>query len=168
MITQDRLMQILIKGRYECYARKSTDYNPYVKSDLYDWKFTLPIDNYSFTDAYRGFNPYSGVEYIYVDQIKLPIWSCDYIGYVNLDSIMSAEAIYAFLKEARGVHLMNCQGNLFFDYEYENEFLRYKTYFQGNLAGLLQKEEFFYKNKLVAQQLSAGRLNEQLLRNPSR
>ena len=158
MITQDKLMQILIKGRYECYARKSADYNPYIKSDLYDWEFRLDIGEFLFTDSYRGFNPYSGVEYIYEAQAKMPLWFCDYIGYVNPNADVSADKIYAFLKEARGKHLMNCQGNLFSDYAYGNGVLRYKTCFQGNLTGLLQREEFFFKNKLVAQQFSAGRL----------
>jgi hypothetical protein len=64
MISLDKLMRILIKGRYECYIKKSADYNPYVKSDLYDWEFKLPINGFVFIDAYRGFNPYSGVEYV--------------------------------------------------------------------------------------------------------
>jgi hypothetical protein len=54
------------------------------------------------------------------------------------------------------------KGNLFADFNYEHGYLTYKTYFQGNLTGLLQKEELFFKNELVAQQLSAGRLKESL------
>jgi hypothetical protein len=52
----------LITGRMECYIKKSPSYNPYTKSDLYDWTFKLETDDLIFTDSYRGFNPYSGVE----------------------------------------------------------------------------------------------------------
>lgn len=102
MISQDKLMQILIKGRHECYIKKSSDYNPYVKADLYDWEFMLPIEGFVFTDAYRGYNPYGGVEYVYRSQDELPIWSCDYIGYVSQNPKVTADKIYEFLKEARG------------------------------------------------------------------
>ena len=55
MISQDKLMQILIKGRFVCYIRKSFDYNPYKKSVLYDWEFKTEINGFTFTDSYRGF-----------------------------------------------------------------------------------------------------------------
>ena len=97
-----------------------------------------------------------------MNQAKVPIWSCEYIGYVNSASIISASEVYPFLKEARGAYLMNCRGDLFSDFNYENGFLQYKTYFQGDQIGLLQKEEIFFKSELFAQQLSAGRLTEPL------
>ena len=158
MISRDKLMQILIKGRYECYIRKSADYNPYVKSDPYDWEFKLPINGFIFSDAYRGFNPYSGVEYVYKSLDELLVWTCDYVGYVNQDAIVPADRVYEFLKEARGAHLLNCNGNLFSDYSFESELFRYETHFHGDIRGLLQKENFFFEDRLVAQQMTAGRL----------
>ena len=158
MISQDKLMQILIKGRYECYIKKSIDYNPYVKSNLYDWEFKLPIIGFIFTDAYRGFNPYSGVEYVYKSLDELPVWSCDYVGYVNQEATVPTDRVYRFLKEARGAHLLNCNGNLFSDYSFESELFRYETHFQRDVNSLLQIEKFFYGDRLVAQQMTAGKL----------
>jgi len=160
MISKEELMQLLIKGRYECYIMKSSDYNPYKKSILYDWDFKVQIGNFVYTDSYRGFNPYSGVEYIYKVGEDIPLWFCDYIGYVNENMGVATEMVYGFLKEARGSHLVNCNGNLFSDYQYENEVLRYETYFQGDINSLLQKEKFFYGDNLIAQQITAGRLKK--------
>lgn len=53
---------------------------------------------------------------------------------------------------------MNCNGNLFSDYSCENGLFRYETHFQGDVGALLQKEDFFFEDKLVAQQLTAGRI----------
>ena len=101
LISKEKLIKILIKGRYECYVLKDSSYNPYTKSVLYDWDFKLEIDDMIFTDSYRGFNPYSGVEYVYNKDNNIPVWSCDYVGYVNQDANVSSEEIYKFLKEAR-------------------------------------------------------------------
>ncbi len=157
MISQDKLMQILIKGRFECYISKSPDYNPYIKSSLYDWEFKTEINGFIFTDSYRGFNPYSGVEYVYSLGNNIPVWSCDYIGYVEPSTEISTDKVYEFLKEARGAHLINCNGDLFSDYHYKNGTLLYKTHFQGDVSALLQIENFYYGDNLVAQQMTAGR-----------
>lgn len=158
MISQEMLIQILIKGRFECYIRKSSSYNPYKKSVLYDWEFKTEINGFIFTDSYRGFNPYSGVEYVFLADNEIPIWSCDYLGYVIPEATISADKIYEFLKEARGVHLESCNGNLFSDFDYHNKVLKYKTYFQGDISALLQVENFYYGDKLIAQQMTSGRL----------
>jgi len=65
VITTDQLIDMIIFGHTECYIKKSATYNPYVHSNNYDWHFELEQGEYLFTDSYRGFNPYSGVEYIY-------------------------------------------------------------------------------------------------------
>lgn len=157
MISKEDLMQLLIKGRYECYIRKSSDYNPYKKSILYDWEFKTEINGFIFADSYRGFNPYSGVEYVYIAGNDTPIWSCDYVGYVVPDIEISADKVYEFLKEARGAHLLNCNGNLFSDYQYDSGVLQYKTHFQGDVGALLQIENFYCGDKLIAQQMTAGK-----------
>ena len=149
-----------MKGRYECYVRKSSSYNPYTKSIIYDWDFKLEIDNLVFTDSYRGFNPYSGVEYVYEKDKNIPVWSCDYVGYVKQDADVSAEEIYKFLKESRRDHLKNCEGNLFSNHRYERGMFKYETYFQGDVDSILQIENFYYNNLLVAQQITAGRLKQ--------
>ncbi|MFL0197722.1 DUF5680 domain-containing protein [Clostridium sp. WILCCON 0269] len=118
----------------------------------------MEIDDLIFTDSYRGFNPYSGVEYVYEKDNDIPIWSCDYVGYIKQDTNVSAEKIYRFLKEARGMHLKNCGGNLFSNYTYENGLFQYETFFQGDINSLLQIENFYYKALLSAQQITAGRL----------
>ncbi len=160
MISEDKLIKVLIRGRYECYIKKSTEYNPYVKSELYDWDFKMETDDLIFTDSYRGVNPYSGVEYVYEKDRSDPVWSCDYVGYVNRDAEVSAGEIYKFLKEARGKHLLNCNENLFSDYTYENGMFKYETFFQGDVSSLLQTENFYYNNLLAAQQITAGRLKK--------
>lgn len=160
MISKESLMRILINGRYECYVRKNSSYNPYTKSELYDWDFKLQIDDCIFTDSYRGFNPYSGVEYVFEKDNNMPVWSCDYVGYVKQNEIISDEEIYKFLKEARGNHLKDCNNNLFTDYKYENGIFKYDTFFQGNISALFQIENFYYKDLLIAQQMTSGRLNQ--------
>lgn len=158
MVSKEKLIKTLIKGRHECYIKKSPSNNPYTKSILYDWDFKMEIDDLIFTDSYRGFNPYSGVEYVYEKDNSIPVWSCDYVGYVNQDNTVSSEKIYEFLKEARGSHLNNCDNNLFSNYTYKNEIFRYETTFQGDVSSLLQVENFYYQELLVAQQITAGRL----------
>lgn len=158
LISKEKLIKTLLKGRYECYVRKNSSYNPYTKSVVYDWEFKLEIDDLVFTDSYRGYNPYSGVEYVYEKGNNIPVWSCDYIGYVNQDVEVSSDEIYKFLKEARGNHLRNCKDNLFSNYIYENDLFKYETSFQGDVNSLLQIENSYYKILLVAQQITAGRL----------
>ncbi len=109
MISQEKLMKTLIKGKYESYIRQNSSYNPYTKSVLYDWEFKLQIDDLIYNDYFRGFNPYSGVEYIY-----------------------------------------------------ENNIFQYETYFQGDVTSLLQIENFYYNNLLVAQQMTSGRLKQSI------
>jgi hypothetical protein len=158
LVSKEKLIKTLIRGRHECYVIKSPLYNPYTKSILYDWDFKLEIDDLIFTDSYRGFNPYSGVEYVYEKDNSIPVWYCDYVGYVNQDNNVSSEGIYKFLKEARGNHLNTCDNKLFSNYTYENGTFKYETSFQGDVSSLLQVENFYYKNLLVAQQITAGRL----------
>ncbi len=157
-ISKEKLIKVLIKGRNECYVKKSPVHNPYTKSVLYDWDFKLEIDNLIFTDSYRGFNPYSGVEYVYEKEKRIPVWSCDYVGYVNQDNNISSTKIYSFLKEARGSHLHTCNNDLFSNYSYEKGAFKYETLFQGGVSALLQVENFYYENQLVAQQITAGKL----------
>lgn len=160
MISKENLIKILKKGRYECYVRKNSSYNPYEKSEVYDWNFKIDIDDLTFSDSYRGFNPYSGVEYVYEKDNNIPVWSCDYVGYANQDADVSVEEIYKFLKEARGNQIKNSEDNLFSNYKYENKEFRYETSFQGSIYALLQIEKFYYKGLLVAQQITAGRLKQ--------
>ena len=160
MIPYDKLMESLITGRYECYVRKNSGYNPYHKSERYDWAFERKIGNLLFTDSYRGVNPYGGVEYLYEDGRGEPSWSCDYVGYVRRDAGIPAESVYAFLKEARGSHLKSCGGVLLSDYQYENGPFRYETVFEGGAASLLQTENICYEDRLVARQLSSGRTRQ--------
>ena len=156
MVSREKLIEILVRGRNECYVKKSAEYNPYVKASLYDWEFKMEIDEYIFTDSYRGFNPYSGVEYVYDKEGKDVVWFCDYVGYVNSNEEISAEDIYGFLKESRGNHLLNC--NFYDEFIYKNGSLMYITSFNGNLNALLQIEKFYYNGTMIAQQISSGKL----------
>ena len=112
----------------------------------------------TFTDSYRGFNPYSGVEYVYEKNNNIPVWSCDYVGYANQNSDVASAEIYKFLKEARGNHLTNCGDNLFSNFTFENGLFKYVTSFQGDINALLQTENIYNNSLLVAQQITAGRL----------
>ncbi|KLU63322.1 hypothetical protein CEB3_c03020 [Peptococcaceae bacterium CEB3] len=156
MITQAKLFNIIISGRNECYVKKSPTYNPYSPGDIYDWHFKLEQEQYTFTDSYRGFNPYSGVEYIFSKMLRIPIWSCDYIGYALENTSIAEKEIYGFLKKARSAHLLGCDGNLLANYLYEHGGFRYQTTFSGNLNALLQVEEIHFCNYLVGRQVSAG------------
>ncbi len=160
MIMEDKLIKALIKGRLECYIKKSPSYNPYIKSILYDWEFKLEIDDLVFTDAYRGFNPYSGVEYVYDKNSDNPIWFCDYIGYAHQDKDISSQEIYQFLKEGRANHLDTCKDKLFSNFAYKKDVLKYETSFKRDLNSLLQIENIYYKESIVANQISAARINQ--------
>lgn len=160
VVTQTELLNIIIKGRNECYIKKNYIYNPYVPGDVYDWHSELEHEQYIFTDSYRGSNPYSGVEYIYIQGHQSPIWSCDYVGYALENSSVAISEIYGFLKKARASHLSGCGGNLITDYSYINGKLSYQTTFSGTLKSILQIEEIHYCDSLVGRQVSAGYFKE--------
>lgn len=161
MINRFELFDLLIIGRTECYIKKSSNYNPYVPGDIYGWNFELEHGNYLFTDSYRGFNPYSGVEYIFIKDQRKPIWSCDYVGYVLKNITVSEKEIYGFLKKGRGKHLLDCVGNLLEDFTYIDGNFGYQSRFSGDLNAILQTEEIYYRGKLVGTQVSAGYLKDQ-------
>lgn len=160
-MTKDELISILITGRTECYVKKSSSYNPYVPGGRYDWDFELACGNYLFTDSYRGFNPYSGVEYIYIKDQRYPIWSCDYVGYAFSSAGVSEKEIYGFLKRGRSKHLTDCAGDLLADYSYKDGNYVYHTRFSGDLKAILQTEELYYQGTLIGIQTSAGYLKVQ-------
>lgn len=114
-----------------------------------------------FTDSYRGFNPYSGVEYIYIKGQREPIWSCDYVGYVLANSYVLEKEIYGLLKRNRGKHLLDCGGDLLSDYSNRDGDFGYHTRFSGDLNSILQTEEIYHRGTLVGTQLSAGYLRDQ-------
>lgn len=153
-------MKVLVTGRTECYVKKSSSYNPYVPGDKYDWDFELACGDYIFTDSYRGFNPYSGVEYVYTKDQKTPIWSCDYVGYALANTGISEKEIYGFLKRGRSRHLLDCAKDPLIDFSYKDGDFDYKTRFSGELKEVLQIEEIYYHGKLVGMQTSAGYLKE--------
>jgi len=160
-VTRTEIFDLLILGRTECYIKKSSTYNPYLPGDIYDWDFKLEHGNYLFTDSYRGFNPYSGVEYIYIKDQRNPIWSCDYVGYVLVNATVSEKEIYGFLKKGRGKHLIDCVGNLLVDYSYKDGNFNYQTGFIDNHEAIVQTEEIYYQGTLVGTQVSAGYLKGQ-------
>ena len=149
MIAADALIRAIIKGRTECYVKKSLQYNPYTPSDLYDWEFRLEQGDLIFTDAYRGFNPYSGVEYIYECGHANPCWRCDYVGYVAKEAAAFSGEIYGFLKGADGFLM---------DFTYADGMNRYESRFEGSFDALLQFETIYRDGTLAAQQLTAGQL----------
>jgi hypothetical protein len=158
MLSKSDLIHTLKIGRIESYVKKTPEYNPYEKSELYDWHFEFKISDLIYTDSYRGFNPYSGVEYIYEINNQIPVWSCDYVGYVNQNDDVSTAKVYDFLKESRRNHLTDPHNDYLFGYHYKNGLFRYETSFHGESDALLQIEKFYYKEQLIAQQISAGRL----------
>lgn len=159
LVTRVQLFDLLIRGRTECYVKKSPTNNPYAPGDIYDWHFELEQGEYLFTDSYRGFNPYSGVEYIYAKGQRDPVWACDYVGYILVDSIVSEQEIYGFLKKGRGKHLLDCSGDLSRDYTFRDGDFGYQTGFSGGPYSLLQIEEVYLHDTLVGRQIAAGYLN---------
>ncbi|WP_041736799.1 DUF5680 domain-containing protein [Caldicellulosiruptor acetigenus] len=114
----DILQKVIIEGRLSCYVKKTKDFNPYIKSDVYDWEFKKEINQYIFKDSYRGFNPYAGVEIIIEKESNKVVWICDYVGYVLDTCPIDANQVYDFLKEARGKHLVECKFNLFLNFTF--------------------------------------------------
>lgn len=157
-MTESELMRALITGRSEAYIKRADGYNPYKKALLYDWEFRLHLGSLLYTDSYRGFNPYGGVEYLFENGRGLPLWSADYAGYACAGSGTTAESAYHFLKEARGRHLSSCGGNLFSRFDDQSGLFTYQVRFEGNAASLSQTEDIYYNGKLALHQLTAGRL----------
>lgn len=153
----NRIIQTIIKGRKLCYVRKTEKINPYVKSDNdYDWTFEQKNELYRFTDSYRGFNPYSGVEVVYSNNYNRIIWTCDYVGYVLSESLEKPSKTYAFLKTARGKHLEECEGVFFSNFEFKNDMFLYKLLFECNGNSVLEKADIFHEEKLIAQHVASG------------
>lgn len=151
------LQNIIIDGRMSCYVSKTADYNPYKKAqDDYRWYFEKDYNAYQFTDAYRGFNPYSGMECIYKLGSDKPIWICDYIGYVLNNIDIDDLKVYEFLKEARGAHLKKSSDNLFYNYKYLKGDLTYHVVFEVNNDNILERADILYKDELVAQHIASG------------
>jgi hypothetical protein len=167
LIEESKLIQVLRYGRLECYVKKSPTYNPYYPGEKYDWEFELSDGHYRFTDSYRGFNPYSGVEYIFENENPIPLWSCDYVGYANIKLGVSEKEIYGFLKKARGNHLNSNFQSLFDNYSISEGEFDYVSNFSGNLAGLLQIEEISYRGDLVCRQVTSSRLSQRIDIPPS-
>lgn len=163
LISEQELWHVLIVGRSQSYVRKSAAYNPYRASSPYDWHAEMNVGGWRFTDSYRGFNPYGGVEYVYPQGSMVPVWSCDYVGYVLENALASANDVYAFLREGRAEHLRHCEGQLNTHYTHQHEAWRYETTFRGDVTALLQIEEIRYQERIVARQVAAGRLREGVL-----
>lgn len=153
MISQERLFRIIAEGRSASYVRGA----PYTEvNSLYRWHYEMMIDGCRFTDSYRGFNPYSGVEYVYAGDSQEPIWCADYVGYVRADSPVPDDEVYSFLKRGRGAHLQACEGALNTDFVYDEGPLRYETVFTGDMHNLLQLETFYHNGVFIAQQVTGG------------
>lgn len=155
---REELMKTLIQGRLDSYVSKTNDYNPYVRSDIYDWYFEKRLGELVFTDAYRGFNPYNGLEYLYRNGNSIPIWSCGYVGYVNHESKLNESEVYGFLKEGRRKHLEECGGKLFSDFDYRRDDLRYILIFQEKDNEILEKVDIYHFDRLIAQHIAAGKI----------
>jgi hypothetical protein len=162
LIEESILIQVLRQGRLECYVKKSPTYNPYCPGEKYDWEFELSVGQYLFTDSYRGFNPYSGVEYVFENENSIPLWSCDYVGYANRKLDLSEKEIYGFLKKARETHLNSNSQCFFGNYSMREGEFDYVSNFSGNLAGLLQIEEISHRGDLVCRQVTSGRLTQKI------
>ncbi|WAM35609.1 DUF5680 domain-containing protein [Caldicellulosiruptor acetigenus] len=149
------LQRTIIEGRLSCYVKKTKDFNPYEKSDVYDWEFKKEINRYIFKDSYRGFNPYAGVEVIIEKDSNKVVWICDYVGYVLDKCPIGANQVYDFLKEARAKHLVECNDDLFKDFTYEKELLKYKSIFELKATGVLEKTDIYYDKELIAQHIAS-------------
>lgn len=154
--SKEKLLKVLIQGRLDSYVSKNEHYNPYLRSDLYKWHFEKTIAGFRFSDSYRGFNPYGGVEYVYFEAGQLPLWSCDYVGYVIKDIGLKEGEVYHFLKEARGKQLKECNDDFFSDYEYGRDDLVYKLLFQERNNEVLEKADIYYRDHLIAQHIASG------------
>lgn len=154
MINYETLFQLIVRGRLGSYV-KGGQYKE--SKGLYRWHYEMDEGDYLFTDSYRGYNPYSGVEYIYLKEDKIPVWSCDYVGFVKKESPISEREVYDFLREARGCQLERSKGSLLLNYSYENGPLKYDTNFSGDMHSLLQFENIYYNDNFISQQISGGR-----------
>jgi hypothetical protein len=151
VIEERELIEVLITGRLECYAKTSLTFNPYHPGNIYDWEYERLVGKYLFKDSYRGFNPYSGVEYVFEEGKPLALWSCDYVGYAKLKPRVTEKDIYGFLKKGRGGHLKNGRDNFLKTFGFDEGQFKYQSRFNGSLYGLLQIEEIYHEGDLVAQ-----------------
>ena len=139
------------------YVNSTPDYNPYNKAkDDYDWHFENSNDKYKFTDSYRGFNPYSGIECVYANNSTKPFWISDYVGYVDLSCNIDSSKIYTFLKDARGNRLKNCNTDLFTNFDYVKDDLSYILKIQRIDNYVLEKVNILYNDNIVAQHIASG------------
>jgi hypothetical protein len=160
LIDKCKLIELLRHGRLQCYVKKNPTDNPYSPGKIYDWEFELSFGQYLFTDSYRGFNPYSGVEYIFEKENPIPLWSCDYVGYAYLKFDVEEKAIYGFLKKARGSHLIENSQRFFADYTMSEGDFVYVSNCSGHLTGQLQIEEISHRGDLVCRQVTSGRFSQ--------
>jgi hypothetical protein len=155
MISQEKLFEIIVAGRLESYKQRES----YKEINaVYKWYFETQQEEFLYTDSYRGFNPFSGVEYLYLRGSIEPLWYCDYIGFVKKDSPISPKEVFGFLREGRKNQLETSNGGLLLNYSYEGGPLKYDTSFSGDIFNLIHFENIFYNDNFIAQMISAGRI----------
>jgi hypothetical protein len=152
----NKIIQAIIDGRISAYVSKTPGYNPYIRADDYDWYFEKSYGIYIFKDSYRGFNPYSGIETVCMNDNGKPVWTCDYVGYVHKNAGVNVSDVYGFLKESRGKHLKECKNDLYSDFEYHKEQFSYKLVFEVHENSILEKADIFYNGKLISQHIASG------------
>jgi Domain of unknown function (DUF5680) len=94
-------------------------------------------------DKYFGFNPFSGMETVWFNNI--PVWSMTYYGKVYPSSPLEPTVVYAFLKEA--LKLISL-GQTFRGIErFEHNDLIYLNDQEGNIKHFLGTEKINYQGR---------------------
>lgn len=106
-------------------------------------RLTFSRGNYTYTDTYYGFSPFSGMEIVHKDDT--PYWSMTYYGKIMTG--IDPKQLYAFLQKAlraipedipfRGPNLLK-------DGEWE-----YKNEPEGSVEDCKGRERIFYKGEQV-------------------
>lgn len=157
MLNIEKLIEILKIGREAGFISKRDEYNPYHKTDTYDWEFDMKIGDFTYSDSFMDGNPFSGLERIYEnDDLEIPLWYSEYVCHLNSSKDLSEDTLMDFLKLGRSSHLIETGIDFFGDYEYTNGKLIYKSSFSGDILTVIQSETILLNENIVGRQVWSG------------
>lgn len=157
MILNSKMFHILKMGRIAGYVSvNNRGTSPYKKGDIYPNFFKISADGLMYTDQYRGFNPYSGTEYIYEEGNDKPIWYCDYIGWLEENIEISGKEAYAILRELRSLYIERIVDFARLDFTYEHNEKGIQVSFEGDWDQFKWVEKYYFQGSLIVTHFSCG------------
>ena len=114
-------------------------------------KLSFNEENFSYTDVYYGYNPFSGKEII-KENWKI-IWVMNYYGATNQNLILTAR-IYSFLQ--RALKLISEDIPFRGPAKFKEGYFEYINEVQGDAKEFVGEEKIFFKGKEVYKLLYHG------------